>query len=176
MAVQASPEARTTELFSQNFDVLARELHHRTVKIHGTNISIVLVKLNPYSLAQNQKHWLYSPMAQMEAGDFWARDHYLRKMFLSLIVAKDDGQVGACLQVEKANRVDPDSKKESPFPRQGDIATYLGLNKNEIGKLRFLDDSETLHLIPTGRIVDKISGTQINPHDADHELGRLVNE
>lgn len=169
-----SPEVRTTELLSQNFNVLARELHHRTVTIAGTNISIILAELKPYSLAENRKSWLYTPMQQMKEGDWWARYHPLRKMCLSLIVAKDEGEVGSCLQVVKADRVDPKSGKAIPLPKQGDIATYLGLNKNEIGKLRFLDDTDTLYLTPTGRIVEKIAASHINSQDADSELGKLV--
>lgn len=172
-----SPEERTTELFSKNFDVLWQNLRNRTVAIPGTSISIVLTELNPYSYAKNQDSWLYTPMKIMEEGDFYARYHPLRKMCLSLIVARDEGKVGACIQVAKASRIDSARRDPIPLPKQGDIAISLGLQKDEIGKLRFLDDTETLYLIRTGRILDRLpvaKDKHVSAGDADQALGRLV--
>ena len=65
------------------------------------------------------------------------------------------------------------------MPKQGDIVSYLGLRKNEIERLRFLDDTETLYLIPTGRIVEKLSAVQdkgVSAKDADRELAKFFEQ
>lgn len=167
-----SPEQRTAELFSQNYDLLESELHQRRVAIPETDISLILMEFKPYSFTENQKQWLYSPMRQMEAGDLWARYYPLRKMCLSLIVAVDVDRPGACLQVTKANRVIPERSTSVPLPKQGDIAGFLRLGQNEVGRLRFLDETETLYLIPTGRIVDKlvVEGNKGSAQEADRKL------
>lgn len=171
-----SPEERTEELSSKNFDVLARDIRNVTVTIPGTDTSIVMVDPRPYPLSENQSSF-YNPMQRMRPLDFWARFWPLRKMCLSLIVAMDGDRVGACVRVKRASRIDLKTGKPVSMPKESDVVPYLGLRPNEIGRLRYLDHTDTLYLIPTGVIVNKLSDLEDGrTEDADRALDKFFED
>lgn len=142
-------ESRTQEFFEQGVSALTRGLRGLTIQVDGSNKSIQLTNLEPWTFSKVGKR--YEEMEEMDAGDLWAVPFPFRKMTQSLIVAKDRGQIGACVRIIRAASFDPKTGDYVEMPREGDTAKYLGLKDGEVAKLMFLDKSDTLHLVRQGR-------------------------
>lgn len=142
-------EARTQEFFDQGVNALARSLKNMVVELDGTNKSIQLTDLQGWTHSEVGKR--YEAMEEMDPGDLWVCEFPFRKMRQSLIVAKDRGQVGACVRIIRAASFNPKTGGFVEMLREGDTAKYLGLNDGEVVGLKFLDKSETLHLVRQSR-------------------------
>lgn len=173
MTQELSLEARTSEFFAQNYDVLERELKNRIIAVPGTDKKIVLVTLVPYSRSKNLERKMYHPMMQMQTGDLWACHWAFRKMNLPLIVTRDGDLTGACIEIKRASRIDPETGKLIPMPKEGDIATFLGLGDGERGRLRFLNNSETLYIEKENQPLSEEQIKQIDPEEASRELSKF---
>ncbi len=143
-------QRRTEAFFGQSPAILARQLQDVVIQVEGTNRAIRLTSLESWRLSQVGKR--YSPMQEMKLGDLWAPP--VRTMRQSLIVAQDMGRVGACVRILRAATYDPGTSSYVEMVREGQTAEYLGMDKNVIASLRFVDESDTLYL-SRGRSLSK---------------------
>lgn len=172
-------EERTTAFFKQNVEVLAEQLRGREIVTSDTDHRIVVTSLEPYLKEAREDSSLkmvgvrYKAMERMEPGDLWVPP--VRRIRQSLVVAYDQDITGACVRLLGARAYNPHTQEWSLMPREGDIATFLGLTTYERARLVFLDNSEVLHLI-RGQVF-KVSAEKpggITAEQADEQLRRLV--
>jgi hypothetical protein len=171
-----SPEERTLAFFEQDYAALAEALENRRVILEGTDKSIQITKAEGWPRQQVGRQ--YQPMeTHMQPGDWWAFRIPVRRMRQSIIVAQDQGQIGACVRILRASRVDAETQEIVPMPREGDIAQFFELSDDEHLRLRFTDDSEILHLARTGEIVMPKRGERVmSPQQANQELESFLQE
>lgn len=96
----------------------------------------------------------WGAIRQMEPGQLW-NPQYIR-VVQSLVVAKGSGRFGACVRLIEADYFDSVTGvfvselqvgAEKYGAKESDIARYLGLQKNDMSTLKFLDDLNTLYLV-----------------------------
>lgn len=174
---QITPEARTAALFSYAPGALAKQLIKGggiVVAIPETDTKVRIFEAEPYEKRKVGKR--YSAMNYMTPGDLW--NPPMRQILQSLIVAKDRDGVGACIRLKKVEYFDPKTQVFVPVlttsrgefgAREGDIAKYLGLRKRDQGKLKFLDNSDTLYLIR-----EESAHRPVAPEQADNQLRDLL--
>ncbi len=164
-----SPQERTRQLFSKNFDDFAENLRGKVVVLLGTDKKITLDLVEGWNLESNMK--THKNFLQLNPGDWEASRIPIRQMRQSLIIAKDGDRVGACARVVRASYFDNDQGQFIQMPREGDIANYLGLGDNELARLVYMDDSDSLYLLRGEQ------GSQnISPDEANEQLRRLLEE
>jgi hypothetical protein len=173
---------RSRAFLSQNYDILAEKLQNRVVKSAETGDEIMLTKLAPWSRAQvgssfpQMRNW-YLGMRNMQEGDWVSMRVPVRRMRQSLIVALDQGELGACVRVLRASKYDKERGVFVPLPTEGAIANFFNLNDNERAHLRFLNpDSSSLYLQRSGLAVEpfKAPAKKLGPDQATSELDKLL--
>lgn len=144
-------EERTEAFFNQDVNQLAEQLQGRVIIEPETGKQIRLIGVRAYE--RDQVGPRYKEMNMMQAGDLYVIRLPVRRMNQSLVVAKDQGQVGACVRLMRVEYFDSVAGAYMPVleigsfgQREGDIARYLGLQDGEVAKLKFLDESEILYL------------------------------
>lgn len=151
---------RTAAFFSQNVEVLAEQLRGREIITQDKRI--IVTSLEPWLKESRENSTLktvgkrYRAMEQMVPGDLWTPP--VRRMRQSLVVAQDNGIVGACVRLLGARAYNPQTQEFTLMPREGDIANFLGLTTYERARLVFVDDSEVLYL-SKGSSIQKKCGT-----------------
>lgn len=140
-----SPEERTAAMFSLNYGALATELKKREIALPGGRKRIRIQATLGYSRNDNSTRQ-YAQMQEMEPGTVWFFPLRLRRTCLALVVAKDRGETGACVRIVRASQFDSQKGDFVPFKREGDIARYLGFGEGEMGRLSFMDGTETLYI------------------------------
>lgn len=97
----------------------------------------------------------WSRVRQMTPGDLWNPVYY--KMLQSLVVAKPESETGSCVQLCEAEYYDPRAGIFVPRlevdaaifrPKEGDIARYLGMTKDQVSRLVLSEDKGTLIITP----------------------------
>lgn len=174
---QTSPEERTAAFFEQDFTKLCDDLleeNGMVIALPNSDRKIRIVELEEWAKQAVGKRYKARGIENMRAGDLW--NPSARAINQSLIIAKDKDGVGACVRLLKAEYWDPASNEFIPAlteqeytfgEREGDIAKYLGLGKNEKSRLRFLDDSRVLYIV---------RNQTINPDAANHALENFLQE
>lgn len=150
-----SPEQRTAQFFSQDPFALAQKLVENQGMVIEENVTGKKVRITKVeAFLKNSVGKRYRAMNEMQPGDLWNPPQ--RQIRQSLVVAKDADGVGACVRLTEARYLDPKTNQfvkelfteDHKFgPKEGDIAKYFGLNKNDQSKLRFLDESDTLFIV-----------------------------
>lgn len=173
---------RTVAFFAQNVEVLAEQLRGREIIASDSGHRILITSLEPWLKQIREGSTLkvvgtrYKAMEQMDRGDLWA-PVVRRGVRQSLVVAQDNGIIGACVRLLGARSYNPTTGEFNLMPREGDIANFLGLTAYEKAKFVFIDDSEVLHLI-RGQVfkgrVEKSSDVSIAPDQANSQLKRLL--
>ncbi len=180
---ELSPVERTVLFFSNDVRILARAIQ---------GMEIVLLKTDKRIKVDQAKSWLIKEndglyrrgkdglnVDNLPIGTFWALYHPLRKMRLSLITARETGEKGACIQLEKARSYNPRTGQFDPLKRQGDIADYLELEDNETGALRFGEEPNVLYLDRSIKVVPEEKDTTpmiIDSEAADRYMKELLGE
>lgn len=171
---------RTIAFFGQNVEVLADQLRGREIITSDNGKRILVTSLEPWLKVSRESATLkvvgirYRAMEQMEPGDLWAPP--TRRIRQSLIVAQDNGIVGACVRLLGARSYNPETQEFTLMPREGDIANFLALTTYERARLVFVDDSEILHLVRGQAFrgsVERAKGT-VTADQANDQLRRLV--
>ena len=163
-----NPEVRTTDFFDMDVHKLADELKGRKLILQEEGKYIVPTEVQVFGRDENQG--AYAPMREMQAGSLWIMDYPFRRTVLPLIVAKDSGEVGACVRIVSALTFDQESKSEKPIQKQKDLVEYLGLNPNEVVRLSFKDQTDSLFI--TREEVNKSKPRKITSKEADEVLRR----
>lgn len=172
---ELTPEERTKKFFSQNYDTLSEQLQNRLIVSTETSKGIIVTEALPYSREDNTGK--YKKMWQMEAGELWILPFPFRHTSLSLIVAKDDKETGACVRLKKANKVDLGQKAIVPLERERDIVAFLGLSDNAVYELKFLDSTNTLYVSRKEETEsDQQETGQIDPEEANRQMMKLLEE
>lgn len=166
-----SPEERTVAFFQQNLTRLADALLKGDgiiIALPNSERRIKIAQIEEWASKSVGERYKSKGVEKMDVGDLW--NPPVRAIRQSLIVAKDKDGVGACIRLLEAEYWDPSTGSFSPNfsegeytfgAREGDISKYFGLDKNEISKLRFLDESDTLYIL---------RGKKLNPKDANQVL------
>lgn len=179
-----TPEKRTEAFFRQKALDLAKQLKPENdpgivIVNPETDRRIRIVKVQPFP----QVGHYYHDIEGMETGTFWNPPK--RVIAQSLIVTQHEGGLGACVRILQAEFYDPknnDYVKELKIDgekfnqREGAIARYLGLHKGAVSSLKFLDDSETLYVVPGKKSIPKESEELIESEDADRMIRELLEE
>lgn len=174
---ELTPEEITTEFFNQNYDEIARKLQGRWVFLAGTEKQILLTRVQPWAKRDMGKR--YQAINELDAGDMWTFPLQIggrKPMRQSLIAAKDGGEVGACVRIVRASYYDPEKDNFVLMEREGDLAHFLGLEDFQVSKLRFLDDSDVLCLVPGRKQMGTTEKKPINPEEANRELEKFLKE
>lgn len=171
---------RTAAFFAQNVEVLAEQLRGREIIASDSGHRILITSLDPYLKQSRENSTLnvvgirYKAMEQMEPGDLWAPP--IRRIRQSLVVAQDNGIIGACVRLLGARSYNPETQEFTLMPREGDIANFLGLTTYERARLVFVDDSEVLHLVRGQAFRGRVEpvGNSMTSEQANDQLRRLV--
>lgn len=156
--VRGSPEERTAAFFRQNPDIILDGLiagNGMIFALPETDKRIRIVAAQSWIKRMVGERYKKRGIEDMEPGNLW--NPSIRAIKQSLIVAKDEDGVGACVRLLEAeywdttrqtfvSRLAADEKNYSQT-REGDIAKYFGLQKNERSRLQFLDESNTLYIV-----------------------------
>lgn len=155
--IRRSPEERTIAFFGQSPDRIAEQLIQgagMTIALQGTEKRIRIVEVQDWPKRDVGKRYKDRGIDDMLPGDLW--NPLIRAIRQSLIVAKDEDGAGACVRLLKAEYWDAVNdafvaeltEGEQKFAgREGDIAKYFELERNERSKLQFLDDSNRLYIV-----------------------------
>ncbi len=178
-----NPEERTKLFFTQPLENLHRQLlegEGQVIAIPDTNKKIRLTDIQSFSKVGRR----WNVIATMQPGDLW-NPQYI-KTVQSLVRATGTSEdVGACIRLKNAEYFDP---KQNIFvdrlridgteynPKEPDIAKYLGLTKNMVSKLKFLDDSNTLYIVREDQMHRRevSSSGEITLEQANTQLGKLL--
>lgn len=125
----------------------------------------------------------YTDIKDMNPGDLWnpAIRGGIRQ---SLIIAPKEKEEGACVRLLKVKYWDSVNdafvtdltEGEQNFGgREGDIAKYFGLERNESSRLQFLDDSNKLYIVRGAYDVRRLN-EGISPEEANRALERFLKE
>lgn len=148
-------EQRTQTFFEHDPFTLSEKLTQgggMVIGVPNSDKKILVVKAQAYSKRDVGKR--YGAMNEMHPGDLFsplARGGIAQ----SLIVAKDEDGVGACVRLLQAKYFDPEAENFVPRlkigneefkPNEGDITRYLGFPKRYVGSLRFIDNTDNLYL------------------------------
>lgn len=162
---------RTANFFNQNVEVLTDQLRGREVIVQESGKRILLTSLEPWEKIRVGRR--YKAMEQMTPGDLWAPP--ARRIRQSLIVATDQGVVGACVRLLRARFYNLSTGEFELMSREGDIANFLELQTYERARLTFLDDSENLYLIHGEQFRERSQSTQIiTSEQANTQLRGLI--
>lgn len=176
-----SPEERTLAFFQQSPDTLLDGLIERggmiiTQPEADKRIRIVLAESWPKRMVGER--YKRRGIENMQPGDLW--NPSMRAIKQSLIVAKDEDGVGACVRLLEVEYWDPTGQEfvsrlaaeEENYSqtREGDIAKYFGLERNERSRLQFLDDSNRLYIVRGAYDTRSPEAQEINPEEANREL------
>lgn len=162
---------KTRNFFNQNYDDLTSQLQGREVILQGTKKRTIMISLQGW--AKNDVGRRYKGMEQMEPGDWWAVRIPVRKMRQSLIVAKDNEEIGACVRILRASYFDEEIGSFAEVKREGDLANFFELRDNEVLQLKFLDDSETLYLTRKENVGSR-DKQDISPDEANQALEKFL--
>lgn len=163
---------RTAAFFSQNVEALVEELRGREIVVQGASKKILITSLESWEKERVGKR--YKAMEQMLPGDLWA-PVIRRGIRQSLIVAQDNGMIGACVRLLRVRSFNPSTNEYVLMPREGDIAQILQLKPYERARLAFLDDSEVLYLIRGESFKSSVEkGNPLTPDQADSQLRRFL--
>lgn len=149
-----SPAERTQAFFSQNFDNLADQLLQRQVIsiVDGTQQQIQITGVTPFNRERNTTG-PYKPVLTMENGEVYPCP--VEGSRIPLVVASENGESGACVQIKQALLIDPLTGKARRNKTQKEIVEHLGLSgfnrHTERAYLAFADDTDTLHLLRVAR-------------------------
>lgn len=143
-----TPEQRTAKLVNLNYDEFAKALQNRLIVLAGTDKIAVFSKVEAWPRSKVGKR--YDEITTREVGDFWSFPLKIggrKPIQQSLIAAKDQGKVGGIVRVVRGGIYNPADGNVALMEREGQLAEYFGLDKGEVAKLKFLDDSDMLYLV-----------------------------
>jgi len=169
-------EARTEELFSKSVEDLAVALVGQEIVDGETGNRILVAKTEAWT--KERVGTRYSLMNEKKVGTYYAFYFPLRRMTQTLIVARSNGEVGACVRVLRAKRYDEAKGEFVDMAREGDTAEHLrvgGDKESGVGRLAYVDETDTLYLLDKGLVGDESSSPKISPEEADRAIDDLVN-
>ena len=154
--IRRSPEERTAVFFQQKAGELTRQLLQgdgMVIAMLGTDKRVRIAQAQAYPEVGRR----YKTLKDMNPGDLW-NPSIRRGVKQSLITTPREAEEGegACVRLLKVNYWDSVNdafvaeltEGEQKFAgREGDIAKYFELERNERSKLQFLDDSNRLYIV-----------------------------
>lgn len=188
MEAKFTPEQRTAILADKYVDQLADDFLKGggiVISLPDNSRKIQVFEVEPFAkdptshLKKVGRRW--KAMEGMKTLQLW--NPVIYGITQSLIVSKDSAGVGACVRITEAEYFDPESglfvpklviNGEEFLPKERYIAKYLGLPKNELSDLRFMDDTNTLYLFKQVQ-QPKIIKKTIDSEQANQEIIRLCN-
>lgn len=180
---ELGPTERTTILLNQDVRRLSVAIRGMEIGVIGTDRRIRVDQALPYLIAENDGMYRRGKdginIDNLPTGTYWALFWPLRKMRLSLITAREDGQKGACVRLVRASSYNPYTRLFVPMKREGDIANCLELEDYQAAPLRFIDDSNVLYLDRSTRAMPEqhdISPVISDPEAADRYMRELLGE
>lgn len=177
--IRRTPEERTVAFFQQKANELATQLTQGdgvVIALSGTDKRVRITEAQAYPEVGNR----YRNIKDMNPGDLW-NPAIRRGIRQSLIVTPKERE-GACVRLLKVKYWDPINDifvtdltegEENFGGREGDIAKYFGLERNERSRLQFLDESNRLYVVRAAYEVNTVN-EDISPDDANRELERFL--
>src|SRR3989344_781137 len=183
MTQELSPEERTIVLMHQDVRRLSTAFRNIEIQVLGTDRKIRVNQTRPYLIAENNGMYRRGHdginVDNLHTGTLWALYWPLRAMRLSLVTAREQSQKGACIDLERASRFDPQRGLYIPMKRKGDIANFLELENNEALDLKFIDDSSVLYVDRGARALPELEPTTpmiVDSEAADRYIRALLGE
>lgn len=168
-----SPTQRTEELFSQDFNELAYNLNGRVIVNPDTLARVRLTQVKPFNRESNTKG-VYRQMLEMLPGELFPC--YANANLLTLVVAREDGQNGACIKLERGERIERSGTTEIKSAQK--ITNLFGLKYKEVpnSRLAFVDATDNLYIIrPSARVEDLGNiNFDISPEVVEEVLGKIL--
>ncbi len=171
-------EQRNNDFFGMSVVALAESLQDRVVVDSVSGKKFRLMTLQPWT--KDSVGPRYSAIQGMQAGDLYAAPYKqgARETTQALIVASEDGNVGACVRIVKAEGWDEIARRFVPMKTEGSLVKFLGLEPEEKGSLRFTNDSEYLTLIRSPRenasVEPAVSVPDVDVARADARMRKLA--
>lgn len=172
------PEARTEAFFKQDVEELAVAMRDRIIALPDRDVRIKINIADPYRKdkvgARYKRHSEPVNINDLPPGILWACEFPFRNMNQALVAALDQGESGACVRLMRASLWDEALGEFRLMPREGDIATSLGLSSNDLARLSFQDDSEILYA--TSHNSSSINGQSVDSEVANEYFENLLKE
>ena len=174
---ELSPAQRTAKLVNLNYDKFAEALQGRLVVLAGSDKMAVLSKLEAWPRAKIGARW--KAIGEREAGDFWSFGLKIggrKPIQQSLIAAKDNGEIGGIIRIVRGSIYNPKDGKVTLMEKEGQLAEHFGLDKGEVTKLKFLDESDILYLVrQKGPLKDfKEENPLVDPEEVNRKFERFL--
>lgn len=116
-------------------------------------------------------------MTDLPPATIWAFYRPYERMSQSLLPARGDGESGGCVRILAVDTYSETTGKhmpDTPRPREGTMAKHLGLDRDEVANLSFLDDTGRLFVVRgMTELPAPPEPTGIGPNPADDEFETL---
>lgn len=173
-------EERNRTFFNQDVRTLAETLQGRIIILAGSDKRIRVDSARPYAKSEIGKNYRRGRegvnIDNIPVRSLWAFHLPVRRMRQALILAKDQGQGGTCVRIERASRYDQASQSFVPMNREGDIANYFELDNYEVAALGFRDQSDELYLERKQRTPVVQAESTLDSSSANQYLEDLLKE
>lgn len=147
-----TPEERTAALFRQPVEVLEQSLTGAIVALEGTSKILLLTKVKAYPQVGSR----YRQIREMTPGDWWSFPLQIggRRVTQQSLIPAQGEETSSCIRVQRAqyynselNTFVDELPEQEIRQREGDIASFLGLEPGELAELKYLDSSDALYLV-----------------------------